>query len=194
MKLNSFRNRYEAAKTRRRICATIAGLLDRQDILILDTETTGLRQAEVIEISMINTCGETLLDTLVCPRMRRMNPYAQQVHGITLEMLDGQPTWPEVLPELKRLTAGTTILAWNASFDARMLEGTSIIWNLSHPKILFACAMRMYSQLKGGKQTGLHKAVAAEGLGHLFKSHASHRALGDVHFVLEVIRKCTQGQ
>lgn len=170
----------------------IASLLERDDVLILDTETTGLRDAEVIEVSVINTKGETLLDTLVRPRAARMNPHAQRVHGISLSELEAQPSWPEVLPELVSLTDKATVLAWNAPFDARMLEQTSAAWELTHPKILFACAMQMYARLHRIKVTGLHKAVDREGLTYLFETHKSHRALGDVTFVLEVLRACTR--
>src|SRR5690606_16006245 len=92
--------------------AAIRHLLDREDVLILDTETTGLGQAEVIELSVIDTRGTVLLDTLIRPRTGVMNPYAQRVHGITLEMLTDQPTWPEVLPELRRIAGAATVLAW----------------------------------------------------------------------------------
>ena len=94
----------------------------------------------------------------------------------------------EILPELTELTDRATVLAWNAPFDARMLEQTSAAWGLTHPKILFACAMQMYARLKRTKRTGLHKAVGQEGLAHLLELHQSHRALGDVTFVLEVLR------
>ena len=166
----------------------VQGLLDREDVLILDTETTGLRGAEVIEVALINTRGETLLDTLVCPRVSRMNPFAERVHGISLEMLAGHPTWPDVLPELTRLTERATVLAWNAPFDAQMLHNSSAVWGLPHPRILFACAMRLYAKANGQRSYGLHKAVREEGLGHLLERHASHRALGDVTFVLAVLK------
>ncbi len=161
-------------------------------MLILDTETTGLKHAEVIEVSVINTKGEVLLDTLVRPRTAYMNPHAQRVHGISLSALAEQPTWPDVLPDLVTLTDKATVLAWNAPFDARMLEQTSAAWELTHPKILFACAMQMYARLKQTRRTGLHKAVGQEGLAHLLEMHQSHRALGDVRFVLEVLRACTR--
>ena len=170
----------------------VASLLERDDVLILDTETTGLKNAEVIEVSAINTKGEVLLDTLVRPRASYMNPHAQRVHGISLSALAEQPSWPDVLPELTALTDRATVLAWNAPFDARMLEQTSAAWGLTHPKILFACAMQMYARLRGTKRTGLHKAVGQEGLAHLLEMHQSHRALGDVRFVLEVLRAATR--
>ena len=179
-------------KTPAQLHKTVANLLERDDVLILDTETTGLKDAEVIEVSVINTRGEVLLDTLVRPRKATMNPHAQRVHGISLSELGNQPTWPEILPELSELTDRATVLAWNAPFDARMLEQTSAAWGLTHPKILFACAMQMYARLKQTKRTGLHKAVGQEGLAHLLEMHQSHRALGDVRFVLEVLRAITQ--
>ena len=81
-------------KTSAQLCAAVANLLERDDVLVLDTETTGLKQAEVIEVSVINTKGEVLLDTLVRPRTSYMNPHAQRVHGISLGELETQPTWP----------------------------------------------------------------------------------------------------
>lgn len=177
-------------KTPAQLCAAVSSLLGRDDVLILDTETTGLSGAEVIEVGVIDTRGTVRLDTLVRPRRRHMNPYAQRVHNISLDMLDDQPTWPEILPELERLTRRATVLAWNAPFDARMLASSSETWGLAHPRILFVCAMQLYARLKKSKRTGLHKAVRAEGLEHLLARHQSHRALGDVHFVLEVLRAC----
>lgn len=169
--------------------AAIAGLLEREDVLILDTETTGAgKGAEVIEVSVINTAGDVLLDTLVNPRVPKMNPFAQRVHGISLAELQNAPTWPEVLPELSRLADRCTVLAWNAPFDRGMLEQTSGAWGLPHPRWLFVCAMRLYAKSRGIKIRGLHKCVVDEQLEPLLKAHQSHRALGDIIFVLEVLR------
>ncbi len=163
-------------------------------MLILDTETTGLKDAEVIEVALVDTTGAVRLNTLVKPRAPVMNPYAQRVHGISLAELEGQPSWPEVLPELVTLAKDATVLAWNAPFDARMLEQTSARWGLPHPKLLFVCAMRLYAKTHGRSSYGLHKAVVAEGLDELLTQHVSHRALGDVIFVLELLRHLVQRQ
>ena len=166
----------------------IAGLLDREDVLILDTETTGMSNAEVIEVSVINTKGDTLLDTLVKPRTTTMNPYAYRVHNISMSMLKDAPGWPDILPQLHDIAKESTVLAWNASFDARMLEQSSTVWDLEHPRWLFVCAMRLYAKKRGIKPRGLHKAVVDENLSYLLEEYVSHRALGDVRFVLEVLR------
>lgn len=172
-----------------RVVAAVRQLLQQDDVFILDTETTGLKDAEVIEVALIDMQGQPVLNTLVKPKTRTMNPFAQRVHGISLAQLHDQPTWPEVLPELERLAGNATILAWNAPFDARMLEQTSAHWGLPHPRLLFVCAMNLYARSHGRRSYGLHKAVAAEGLDALFQSYASHRALGDVVFVLEVLKR-----
>jgi DNA polymerase III subunit epsilon len=170
--------------------AAIRHFLDREDVLILDTETNGTGAGtEVIEVSVINTRGKVLLDTLVRPKVFTMNPWAQNVHGISLAMLQDAPGWDSILPQISDLADRRTLLAWNASFDARMLEQTSHIWNLHHPKWLFVCAMRLYAKKRSIKNRGLHKAVVDEGLEHLFETHDSHRALGDIKLVLEVLRE-----
>ena len=182
-------------RERNKVDAAIRNLLGRDDVLILDTETTGTgKRAEVIEVSVINTKGETLLDTLVKPKILTMNPFAGRVHGITLGMLADAPTWPTILPALADLADRRTVLAWNAPFDARMLRGSSALWGLSHPSWLFVCAMRLYARKHATRARGLHKAVADEGLTHLFDLHKSHRALGDVTFVLEVLKSTSRAE
>jgi DNA polymerase III subunit epsilon len=169
--------------------SAIASLLNRNDVLILDTETNGIgKSSEVIEVSVINTKGEVLLDTLLKPKIMTMNPFAERVHGISLDMLHGAPSWPEIFPQLRALADRRTILAWNASFDAGVLEQTSSIWKLPQPRWLFVCAMRLYAKKRGIKLRGLHKSVVDEGLGDLLNIYQSHRALGDVQFVLEVLK------
>ena len=188
-------SRYNPASSDlRRARVAILSLLERDDVLVLDTETTGMgKTAEVIEVSVINTRGETLLDTLVKPKVPTMNRFAQRVHGISLPMLADAPGWPEVLPDLVKIADRRTILAWNASFDATMLEQNSLAWNLPHPKWLFVCAMRLYAKGRGIKIRGLHKCVEDENLNHLLETHKSHRALADVRFVLEVLRSSVKG-
>jgi DNA polymerase-3 subunit epsilon len=171
----------------REIREQISLLLDRPDVFILDTETTGLRNAEVIEVAVIDTRGQVLLDTLVKPRKAEMNPHAQRVHGISLEMLSGQPDWTEVFPELRAILDQGKVLAWNAPFDARMLKESSEAWQLPHNRFLFICAMRLYARIFGRRTYGLHDAVIDARLEHLLELHHSHRALGDVNLVLQLL-------
>lgn len=162
-------------------------LLDSTAV-ILDTETTGTRQAEIIELSIINLQGEVLFDQLIRPRRMQMNRHAEQVHGISLAELDGKPSLPEVLEELSPILERSLVLAWNALFDKLMIQRSRLIWDLPPGDFRTLCAMRLYAGLYAKRTFGLHRAVEGEGLGHLLVEHASHRALGDVNLVLELLR------
>ncbi|MBW4700362.1 3'-5' exonuclease [Micromonospora sp. RL09-050-HVF-A] len=88
--------------------------------VILDTETTGLA-GYAVEIAVVDACtGETLLDTLVAPGCE-VEPEARWVHGISDAELADAPPLAEVLPKLLEVTAGRTVLAYNAEFDHAVL-------------------------------------------------------------------------
>lgn len=93
----------------------------KRDYVIIDTESTGLlSDDEIIEITIINMRGDVLLDTLVKPT-RPIPPDATKINNITDEMVADAPTWPEVFPLVKNIITGRKWLAWNSSFDARMM-------------------------------------------------------------------------
>lgn len=84
--------------------------------VILDTETTDL-VGFVVEVAVLDAAtGDVLLDTLVNPGCP-VEPGARWVHGISDEQLVDAPPLAEVLPTLLAVTAGRTVLAYNAEFD-----------------------------------------------------------------------------
>ncbi len=84
--------------------------------VILDTETTDL-VGYVVEVAVLDAAtGEVLLDTLVNPGCP-VQAGARWVHGISDEELAGAPPLAEVWPQLLEVTAGRTVLAYNADFD-----------------------------------------------------------------------------
>lgn len=171
-----------------RTVQAIAGLLRHGDAVILDTETTGLGHAEVIEVSVIDMRGEVLFDQMIRPRRMEMNPYAYRVHGISLDALTGMPTFPEITPELDAILDRALVLAWNAPFDSKMINNSRAAWGLAPKTFLYRCAMELYGRLYGRRSIGLHKAIRAAGLDSALEQHVSHRALGDVRLVLELLR------
>lgn len=127
---------------------TARNWLAAPNALILETATTGLTpgQHEVIQIAVLDIRGTVLLDTFIKPVNRILEisgrvekryshtydeyceyecyiPSAFEVNGITNEMLKTAPTFPEIWPELQRITTGMQMLVFNADFDRAMLDG-----------------------------------------------------------------------
>ena len=161
-------------------------LLDRHDVLILDTETTGVsKSAQIVEIALLDTRGIVRINSLVMPVGRRRIG-ASRVHGLTYRRLveGGARPWSAVAPEVATaLREANALLAWNSDFDVRMLRQTDKRYGL--PPTLPAslrvrCAMIDYH----GDRISLAGAVMDEGV----PEGTAHRALGDRQSVLAIMR------
>ncbi len=92
--------------------------------VFLDTETTGLDKTdEIIEISIIESDGSLLLQSLVKPS-RNIPTEATRVHGIGNLDVQKAPPWPFLWPKIRSLLYGRMIVAYNAPFDLRMMQQT----------------------------------------------------------------------
>jgi DNA polymerase III subunit epsilon len=119
--------------------------------VFLDTETTGLTDlSEIVEISILDTNGELLIDTLVRPR-RLIPPDAVRIHGIRNEMVADAPSWLQVWPQVESILQGRTVGIYNADFDLRMFKQTHRMSGLPwrSPDMQPFCIMRLYSDFRG---------------------------------------------
>jgi len=127
-------------------------LNNKEEYVILDTETTGLGKNDVvIQIGVIDLSGNVLFDSLIRPTKRkRMPKSATAIHGITMKMLETKPTFVEVQEEIKGIIDGKEIIIYNFEYDERLLDQTTDQDGVGYLRMNpYHCAMKMYSQFKG---------------------------------------------
>ena len=72
---------------------------------------------------------------------RRPVQRGRRVHGLTNEILEGQPTFDGVVDDLNLFIDGSTILAHNISFDMRMLNNEYIALGMEPPRNQTLCTL-----------------------------------------------------
>jgi DNA polymerase III epsilon subunit-like protein len=117
----------------------------------LDTETTGLEwSSEIVEICVIDTDAEVLVDQLVRPTIP-IPIDATRVHGISNMTVANEPSWPAAWPAVERAMAGRALAIYNAEYDlARMRychRRHGLEWrDVSGPA---ECLMKLYARYNG---------------------------------------------
>lgn len=115
-----------AVEDRRRQVAELSAwardaLADPQ-VVILDTETTGLDdEARIVEIAVTTAGGEVLLDTLLDPG-ECIPADASAIHGITDATVAGAPSFADILVRLTAVLDGRRCLIYNRSYDVGQLH------------------------------------------------------------------------
>lgn len=171
-------------------------IVERNNYIVLDTETTGLkRPCEIIDIAIVDCSGVTLLNTLISPH-DAISPFITSITGITQGMTYGFPNWTNVRPEVLDIIEGRDVLVYNATFDRHMMHCSDDMWSL--PKREYKsestnwfCIMECYAEYWGEWNEYHHsyrwqKLTDAMNQQGLFIQDA-HRALGDVKMTMALI-------
>lgn len=134
---------------RQRSIETARSVLKNRPVY-LDTETTGLKQTdEIIEISIIDDDGNSLIETLVKPS-QAIPPDATAIHGISNEEVQSARAWPIVWPEIRSALFGRMVVIYNADFDLRMLQQSHARYRLPWKERLNAFdLLKLYSEFRG---------------------------------------------
>jgi DNA polymerase-3 subunit epsilon len=171
-------------------------LVAREDVLFLDTETTGLGpRAEIVDLAVVAVDGTVLVNQLVKPA-RPIPIDAMLIHGITNDHVASAPSWSEVIDQVAPLLEGRTVIAYNSSFDRDMLAQCCVAASVELPALSWECAMRAYAAYRkdptrrsgGYRWRPLHEAAESFGL-----PVPTHRALADALACHGVVSRMARG-
>lgn len=163
----------------------ISFLSKKSNYVILDTETTGLGNSDVIvQIGIIDLDGNVLLDTLIKPSKKKRIPSdATAIHGITINMLADSPTFKDIYPKFCEVVKNKTILIYNAKYDAKLIAQTALQDEIKLGNFNSLCIMVGYSMFVG-EWSDYHKDYRLQKL-----PSGDHSAIGDCKATLKLIHK-----
>ncbi len=137
-------------ESREEIIKWACHLIDRDDVLILDTETTGLGEHdEVIQLALVNMDSNIVLDVLIKPTVPVCSE-ALKIHKISDQCLQTAAIFPELYDDIAERIRNKYIVAYNAKFDRRMLRQTCNTYGLKEFEVKgWECAMKKYAYFRG---------------------------------------------
>lgn len=172
-------------------------MMSRNQFVILDTETTGLYHgSEIVQIAILDFMGDILLDTLVQPK--NVIPVdAMNIHGITNEMVKGQPTWPDIRETVYELIKSRDVIVYNADYDLSMLQSCDYVYGMNdigwQNITRWHCAMKMYAEFWGDwndyRQSYRWQKLVAACRQQKVNVEDLHSALGDCKATFSLLTK-----
>lgn len=154
---------------------------NKDNYLILDTETTGLDDDdEIVDIAIIDMNGNVLLNTLIKPS-KQISEEAAAVNHIKDSELINAPTITDVINDIDRIVSGKTILSYNADFDSRVLNQSLAKHNLKRSYSWDCVMFNQMEILNSDRYISLQNSIGYK---------QGHRALSDCKAVLHLISDC----
>jgi DNA polymerase-3 subunit epsilon len=117
---------------------------------VVDVETSGFRpgQARIVSVAALAVGDdgnvERSFSSLVNPGV---DPGPTHVHGLTAEMLVGQPTFADVVPALIQVLCGRTLVAHNVGFDYSFLAAEAELAAVELPIDSVMCTVELARRL-----------------------------------------------
>lgn len=107
------------------------------DFIAMDFETANRKRASACSLALVVVQQNRVVDsfyTLINPQMQ-FDPQNIRIHGITPDMVQGQPTFDRVWPHIQMFyTPGRIVTAHNAPFDVSVLRLTLDRYGIAAPR------------------------------------------------------------
>ena len=163
----------------------------RPDIVVFDTETTGVSaQDRVVSLGAVRLGPDLRLKRslhLVFNPERDSHWAAERVHGLAAHYLSRQPLFAEHLAEVRDFFAGAALAAHNLDFDTRMMNRELALHGAAplDPRPGARCTMLEWRARGPGGPAGLDAAIGHLGL---VRQGRVHGAFEDAVLAASVLR------
>ncbi len=163
--------------------------LQTADYVIFDLETTGLssRFDRIIEFGGVRVRNGEIIDQLsllIHPEDVPLQATASEISGITMAMLNGQPTFNDVAQSIVSFIQGAILLSHNAPFDIGFLEASFARLNkpFQYPVIdTLTLSRHLFTDAKSHRLGALAKR-----LGVVYDEDRAHRAVYDAEVLVSI--------
>lgn len=122
---------------------------------VVDVETTGFRpgQARVVSVAALAVGDDGNVEHSVASLLNPgVDPGPTHVHGLTAEMLEGQPTFADIAPRLMEILRGRTLVAHNVAFDYAFLAAEAELVGAELPVESVMCTVELARRLALGTE------------------------------------------
>jgi DNA polymerase-3 subunit epsilon len=160
---------------------------------VVDVETSGFRpgQARIVSIAALAISDdgnvEASFSSLLNPGV---DPGPTHVHGLTAEMLEGQPTFGDVVGQVSEVLRGRTLVAHNVAFDYSFLAAEAELIGAELPIDSAMCTVELSRRLNLGVENLRLETLAAHwGVTQL----KPHDALDDALVLAQILKPALAG-
>ncbi|MDR0285431.1 MAG: hypothetical protein LBI33_11190 [Propionibacteriaceae bacterium] len=112
------------------------------------------------------------------------DPFNISIHGITPEMVSGEPRWKDILPRISDFIGDDVVVAHNAGFDTGVIRYACASDGIEWPDLRFLCTMVLARRAL--QLPSYRLPYVLEELGGHIEDH--HDALADASAVVGIVR------
>ncbi|WP_181813577.1 exonuclease domain-containing protein [Gaiella occulta] len=113
-------------------------------------------------------------------------PFNVALHGISPEMVEDAPTWPEVCGELVRFTGASPLVSHYAPFDMGVVRDACDFCEIEWPSLRYTCTVSISRRVWPGMQSYSLPLLCTE-LGLSVDEDLTHDALYDSRLAAEIL-------
>ena len=142
------------------------------NFVAIDFETANSLRNSACALGMVKVeNGETSRkEWYIKPEPCDFDPFNVMIHGITEDMVQNAPSFPEVWNEVLPELTSSVVVAHNASFDFSVIRYTLDQYDLPYPDIRYLCTLKLAQKVVPGLLNYKLPTVASE-LDIQFKHH-----------------------